>query len=326
MNRRAFVTGSVALLAAPLAAEAQQARRVVRVGLLGVVPEEAAKPYLGALREGLREHGWDDQNIHLDFLSTDGRDDRLPEAAAELARRKVDVIIAPGDLAGLAAKQATKAIPIILAPTSDPVASGLVTTLARPGGTVTGFSIMAPDVYAKRLELLRQVVPSVKRVAVLRNPDFPLADTNSKLLRQAAEALAFEASVFDVRDKKDFDDTFRKITQVRANALVVIGDPLMFTHRAQIVDLALKNRLAGIFEWKEYVEVGGLMSYGADLLHMYRRVATYVDRIVRGTKAGDLPIEQPTKFELVINLKTAKALGLTIPQSLLLRADQVIDP
>ena len=325
MQRRAFLAGVGAILAAPLAAEAEQAGKTVRIGVLGVVPPAAAVPYVQALREGLREHGWEERSVVVEYVSTDGRDDRLPEVAAELTRRNVDVIIAPGDLAGLAAKQATKTIPIILAPTSDPVASGLVASLARPGGSVTGFSIMAPDVYGKRLELLRQVLPSVERVAVLRNPDFPLAETNWKQLQEAARVLSLGAAHFDVRNVKDFNDTFKRMARVRGTALVVIGDPFMFTHRGQIVDLALRNRLAGIFEWKEYVDAGGLMSYGPDLLHMYRRVAMYVDRIANGAKPGELPVEQPTKFDLVINLKTAKALGLTIPPALLLRADRVIE-
>jgi ABC-type uncharacterized transport system substrate-binding protein len=185
---------------------------------------------------------------------------------------------------------------------------------------------MAPDVYAKRLELLRQVVPSVQRVVVLRNPDFPLAEMNWKQLQEAARKLNLSAVTLDVRGGDDFNDAFNRISGIQGAALVVIGDLLMFTYRDRIAALALRNRLAGVFEWREYVDLGGLMSYDPSLLDMYRRVAAYVDRIAKGATPGELPIEQPTKFDLVINLKTAKALGLTIPPSLLLRADQVIDP
>ena len=264
----------------------------------------------------------------IEYRSAEGKLERLPALAAELVALKVDVIVAASTLAALAAKQATRTLPIVFAAAGDPVTSGLVTSLARPGGNVTGLSFFSPELVGKCLEQLKQAVPEVSRVAVLWQPGGPGERTEKDMLKAAevaARALGVRLQFVEARGPEDFDRAFSDMTRARAGALTVLPSTMFFNERRRLVDLAAKNRLPAVYPWREYVEAGGLMSYGPNVPDLFRRAATYVDKILKGAKPGDLPVEQPTKFELVINLKTAKALGLTIPQSLLQRADQVIE-
>ncbi len=328
MERRTFMamlTGGI--VAAPLAAEAQQAARVARIGWLGDNP--AATPHLRvAFRQGLRDLGYvEGRNVVIEYRDAEGKLERLPALAAELVALKVDVIVAPNTPAALAAKQATRTLPIVFTTAPDPVQSGLVTNLARPGGNVTGLSILAPELIGKRLEQLTQAVPGVNRVAALWQPGALGERTdkdNLKAAEVAARALGVRLQFVEARGPADIDRAFSEMTRARAGGLTVLSTPMFGSERRRLVDLAAKNRLPAVYQFREYVDAGALMSYGPDLADLYRRAATYVDKILKGAKPGDLPVEQPTKFELVINMKTAKALGLTIPPSVLLRADEVI--
>jgi putative tryptophan/tyrosine transport system substrate-binding protein len=329
MERRKFMaTMAGGFLAAPLAAEAQQAAKVPRIGLLTL--NLAASPHLReALLQGLRDLGYvEGRNLVIEYRDAEGKLERFPALAAELAALKVDVIVtAGGTPAALAAKQATRTLPIVFAGVGDAVASGLVTSLARPGGNVTGLSVLAPELVGKWLELLTQAVPGVSRVAVLWQPGFLPEHTEKDILEAAdvaARALGVRVQFVEARGPEDFDRAFSDMTRARAGALTVLGSTMLFGERRRLVALAAKNRLPAVYSAREFVDAGGLMAYGANVADVFRRAATYVDKILKGAKPGDLPVEQPTKFELVINLKTAKALGLTIPQSLLGRADQVI--
>ncbi len=315
---------ALGLLAAPLAAAAQPPTKVPRIGILWPSPISAVAHYLEAFRQGLRELGYvEGQNIAIEFRSAEGKWERLPDLAAELVRLKVDVIVV-NTPAALAAKQATRTIPIVMAVSSDPVGDGLVASLARPGGNVTGSSMMAPELGGKRLQLLKEVVPRASRVAVLSNPTLPYTGRVVREIRAAARVLGVRLQSLEIRAPEDIDRAFEAAIRGRASALMVVDDPLMFVHRARILALASKSRLPAIYPWRDPVDAGGLMSYAANLADSFRRAATYVDKILKGAKPADLPVEQPTRFELVINMKTAKALGLTFPQSILIRADQVI--
>jgi putative ABC transport system substrate-binding protein len=326
MDRRAFLGGTGAVLfAAPLAAEAQQAAKIARIGYLS--PNLAASPHLHeAFRQGLRDLGYvEGRNVVIEYRDAEGKPERLPALAAELVALKVDVIVAANTPTALAAKQATRTIPIVLSCAADPVTSGLVTSLARPGGNATGLSVLI--LVGKCLEQLTQAVPGVSRVAALVQPGAVPERTEKDLLTEAdvaARALGVRLQIVEARGPADFDRAFSDMTRARAGALTVLSGNMFFIERRRLVDLAAKNRLPAVYPWRDYVDAGGLMSYGPNLPDSHRRAATYVDRILKGTKPGDLPVEQPTKFELVINLKTAKALGLTIPPSLLGRADEVI--
>jgi putative ABC transport system substrate-binding protein len=328
ITRRLFV-GTLAggLLATPFAAEAQQAAKVARIGYLAI--NLAASPHQHeAFRQGLRDLGYvEGRNVVIEYRDAEGKFERLPALAAELVALKVDVILAVSTLAALAAKQATKTIPIVFGAAGDPVASGLVTSLARPGGNVTGLSILTPELVGKCLEQLTQAVPGVRRVAVLWHPGVLGERTEKDMLKGAdvaARALGVRPQFVEARGPADIDRAFSDMTRARAGALTVLASPMFISERRRLVDLAAKNRLPAVYPWREGVDAGGLMSYGANLADLFRRAATSVDKILKGAKPGDLPVEQPTKFELVINLKTAKALGLTIPQSVLGRADEVI--
>jgi len=327
MNRRTFVRGTLGLLATPLAAQAQPAAKIARIGWLGVSP--ATNPHLiEAFRQGLRDLGYvEGRNLVIEIRSAEGKFERLPALAAELVALKVDVIVVGGTPAALAAKQATTILPIVVSAVGDPVGSGLVTSLARPGGNVTGVSNLSLELVAKRLELLKQAVPGVSRVAVLWQPG--VLDEHTEDIRKGAEvaarALGVQLQFVEARSPKDFDRAFSEITRARPGALTVLPSSMFLIERRRLVDLTAKNRLPAVYFVREFVDAGSFMSYGPDLPDLNRRAATYVDKILKGAKPGDLPIEQPTKFELVINLKTAKALGLTIPPSLLQRADQVIE-
>jgi putative ABC transport system substrate-binding protein len=328
MERRTFMailTGG--LVAAPLAAEAQQAAKVARIGFLALNP--APNPHLQeAFRQGLRDLGYvEGRNVVIEYRSAEGKPERFPTLAAELVALKVDVLVAPSTPGALAAKQATRTLPIVFATASDPVASGLVTSLARPGGNVTGLSILAPELVGKALELLTKAVPGVTRVAVLWQPGVLGERTEKDMLKGAevaARALGVRLQFVEARGPDDFDRAFSDMTRAHAGALAVLGSSVFSLEGRRLADLAAKNRLPALYPWREDVDAGGLMSYGPNAADLLRRAATYVDKILKGAKPGDLPVEQPTKFELVINLKTAKALGLTIPPSLLQRADEVI--
>jgi len=327
MDRRAFIsTLAGGLLAAPLAAEAQQAAKIARIGYLAL-NRAAAPDVLEAFLQGLRDLGYvEGRNVVIEYRDAEGKAERLPALAAELVALKVEVIVAPGTLAALAAKQATGTIPIVFPSVGDPVTEGLVTSLARPGGNVTGLSNLTPELVGKGLELLKQAVPGVSRVAVLWQPGGSerTEKDNLKAADVAARALAVRLQFVEARGPADFDRAFSDMTRARASALTVWPYAMFINERRRLVDLAAKHRLPTVYGVREFVVAGGLMSYGPARADLFRRAATYVDRILKGAKPADLPVEQPTKFELVINLKTAKALGLTIPQSVLGRADEVI--
>jgi putative ABC transport system substrate-binding protein len=328
MDRREFI-GRVAggVLAAPLAAEAQQAAKVPRIGYLSI--NLAGGPHMTeGFRQGLHDLGYvEGRNVAIEFRDAEGKLERLPALVGELVVLKVDVIVVGGTVAALAAKQATRTLPIVFVSAVDPVTDGLVASLARPGGNVTGLATLAPELVGKRLEQLKQVVPGVSQVAVLWQPG-ALGERTEKDLREEAEnaarALGVRLQFVEARGPDDFDRAFSDMTRARAGALTVLGSSMLINERRRLVNLAAKNRLPAVYGLREYVDAGGLMSYGPNNVDLFRRAATYVDKILKGAKPGDLSVEQPTKFELVINLKAAKALGITIPQSVLARADEVI--
>jgi putative ABC transport system substrate-binding protein len=325
LNVSCFITAVALLfLAAPLAAEAQLATKVRRIGILTTsAPRSSA--YLQAFEQGLHELGYvENQNLAIEFRTAEGKVDRLPALAAELGRLQVDIIVTQGTPAASAAKNATSTIPIVFAGAGDPVASGLVASLARPGGNLTGLSILAPDLSAKRLELLKEAVPKASRIAALHTggTSVPLS---LRPTEEAARSLGLQLQVLEVRGPDDFESAFAAAVRGRAQALVVLPSPILTYHQKPLVGLAAKHRLPALYQARDFVDAGGLMSYGLSLRDHFRRAATYVDKILRGAKPAELPVEQPMKFELVINMKTAKALGLRIPPALRLRADQIID-
>jgi len=316
---------TVFLLATPLAAEAQAPAKVPRIGFLSSGSPTQTAPYAEAFREGLRELGYvEGQNIAIEYRFAEGRPERLPALAAELVRLKVDIIVTTAGPAPEAAKQATSTIPIVFAASGDPVAEGLVASIARPGGNITGLAAMSPDVVGKQLELLKEVAPKVSRVAVLQNPGNPAHTAALRQAEGAAWALGVQLHILRARTPAEIEAAFAAIRSQRAGGVLVLRDGMFLAQRTQIAALAAKSRLPAVYGLREEAEAGGLMAYGSSVLLMYRRAATYVDKILKGAKPADLPVEQPTRFELVINLKTAKALGLTIPPSLLARADEVI--
>jgi putative ABC transport system substrate-binding protein len=328
MDRRAFLAGGATLLAAPLAAGAQPAGKVPRVGYIS--PGSSSDPVrlhrFEAFRQGMRELGYvEGQNIVLEPRWAEGQYARFPALAADLVRLKAAVIVAVGGAVTKAAKQVTRTIPIVMSVVVDPVGSGLVSSLARPGGNLTGTSIMAIDLIGKQFELLREVVPKVSRMALLWNPTNPSHAPAIRYVKAAGQSLGVQLQLLDARDPQEIDRAFAAMTREQAGALVVLPDAIFTNQVRQIAELAVQRRLPSIYGTSEYAEAGGLMVYGANFLDLERRAATFVDKILKGAKPGDLPVEQPSKFELIINLKIAKALGLTIPPSLLQRADQVIE-
>jgi len=324
MDRRAFVAGAAALLAAPLVARAQQAVTPWRIGYLSPVTTGALGHVL--LRKSLRDLGYvEGQNVVFDDGFADGRPDRLPMLAADLVRRNPNVIVAASPPAIRAALSATKAIPIVMITGDDPVRSGFVTSLARPGGNITGVTFLVVDLFAKEMELLKQVVPQLSRVAFLWDPTMPTTTEDLTVVRAAARSLGLRLQIVPVRGQIDYSDAFAAMVRERAGALIVAGSPIFIQDRRDIVALTAKHRLPAAWSLREDAEAGGLISYGASQADAVHLAVGYVDKILKGAKPGDLPIEQPTKFELIVNLKTAKALGLTIPPSLLARADQVIE-
>ena len=327
MERRRFLVTSLAgAFATPLVAKAQPTRKIPRIGFLATPAAEVIKSRVAAFEQALRELGYvDGKSIIIEYRYADGRFERLPNLATELVRLKVDILVAVGANAAHAAKNATNVIPIVIGNAADPVGTGLVTNLARPGGNITGLSDFNLSVVSKRVELLKEVVPTASRVAVLLNPANPTNPLQLEEIRAVAPALGVTLLPLEAKEPDDIDRAFAVMRNERPEALIVFGDLMFGTHRRRIAELAVKGRLPTIWAVGENVKVGGLMSYGTNFDDLYRRAAGYVDRILKGAKPGDLPVEQPTRFELVINLKTAKALGLTIPPSLLARADQIIE-
>ena len=322
ISRRSFLATGAVLLVAPLATVAQQAVKVSRIGVLrlGSPPD----PYVEAFRQGLHELGYvEGRNLSIEYRWAEAKHERLPGLAADLARLKVDVILTGGGAPALAAKQATTAIPIVALATTDPVRLGLVASLTRPGGNVTGLVTLFDELLGKWVELLKEALPTISRVAVLWDPVSSVDPFQAS--EAAARSLGVRLQILMVRRLDDFATAFAEAQKNRAEALIVAGSPFFYVHRTRLEELAAQHRLPTIYHQKDFVVgSGGLMSYGPDFQDMFRRAATYVDKILKGAKAGDLPFERPTKFELVINLKTAKALGLTIPGDLLARADRVI--
>ena len=309
----------------PLAARAQQPGKLPTIGFLGASTPSAESQWIAAFVQRLRELGWiEGRTVAIEYRWAEGRSERFAEIAAEFVRLKVDVIVTSGTPAVLAAKQATSVIPIVFATAGDPVGTGLVASLARPGGNVTGLSIQSTDLAGKRLELLREVVPGLRRLAIMANVGNPVAVLEMGEVQAAARTLGLEVATFEIRRAEDIAPAFEAL-KGRADALYVCTDPLVNTNRIRINTLALGARLPTMHGFREYVEAGGLMSYGPNFPDLFRRAADYVDKILRGAKPGDIPVEQPTKFDLVINLTTAKALGLTVPPTLLARADEVIE-
>jgi putative tryptophan/tyrosine transport system substrate-binding protein len=325
VNRRQVIAliGSAAL-ASPRAARAQQPAKLPTIGYLGTAAAAAWAPWTAAFVQRLHELGWiDGRTVAIQYRWAEGRPERWTEMAAEFVRLKVDVIVTGGN-AAVAAKQASSAVPIVFALVDDPVGMGLITSLARPGGNVTGLSMQSTDLAGKRLALLREVVPGLRRLAIIANVEYPSAASEMSEVQSAARTLGLDAATFEIRRAEDIAPAFEAL-KGRADALYVVGDALVITHRVRINTLALIARLPTIYFVREYVEAGGLMSYGPSFPDLFRRAADYVDKILRGAKPGEIPIEQPTKFDLAINLTTAKALGLTIPESFLLRADEIVE-
>ena len=318
-------------LAAPLGSFAQQPAKIPRIGVLltGSLESPETRVVLDAFRQGLRERGYvEGRNIVIEYRAADGKVERFPGLATELARLKVDLIAGGSTLQARAAQQATTTIPIVAAAMGDPVGDGLVASLPRPGGNITGLTFLGPALVPKRLELLKEAVPRVSRVAALWHPGAFSERTTNDMLQQteaAARALGVKLQLVGVRGPDELDRAFSSMTRERADALIAFPSPMLFGERRRIVGLAAKHRLPSMYNAREYVELGGFIAYGASITDLYRRSATHVDKILRGTKPSDLPVEQATTFELAINLKTAKALGLKIPPSLLLRADKVIE-
>jgi putative ABC transport system substrate-binding protein len=322
--KSAIVTGAM-LFALCASASAQQPAKIARVGfLLPYSPAPDAR--VEAFRQGLRELGYvEGQNVTIEYRWADGKFEQLPELAADLVRLKVDVIVTAVTQASLAARQATGAIPIVMIGVSDPVGSGLVASLARPGANITGTSSMTAEVVGKQLELLKETVPKLSQVAALWNPANPIFQAiQRKETEVAARALGVQLRILEARGPGDIERAFAAMTSKRTRALLVLGDPVFTSHRKRIADLAVNGRLPTVSGSREFVDAGGLMAYGPSFTEMYRRAAVYVDKILKGTKPADLPVAQPAKFELVINLKTAKQIGLTIPPNVLARANQVI--
>ena len=313
------------LLAPCSSVEAQQSKKLPRIGFLDPTSPTVSAARIEAFREGLREIGYTEgKNIAIDYRFADGKSERLRDLASELLGLKVDVIITRAIPGAVAAKQATTTIPIVFVGVADAVAAGLVSSLAHPGGNITGLSSLAPELSGKRLELLKETFPKISRVAVLRNPSNAGDPILWKETQAAAQTLGMQLQSLEVRNEKDLKNAFDSATKAGSQAFLTLTDPFLQSHRQQIVDFAAKSRLPAIHPDSEYVEAGGLMSYAPNALEYYTRAATYVDKILKGVKPADLPVEQPTKFEFVINLKTAKQIGLAIPPNVLARADRVI--
>jgi ABC-type uncharacterized transport system substrate-binding protein len=316
-----FVLLPLVILVTPLAATAQPARKVPRIGFLSDTPG----PYAEAFRQGLRERGYiEGETIAIEYRWQEGRHERLPDLVAELVQLRVDVLVPVGTQPSRAAKQATSTLPIVMAQVGDPVGSGLVTSLAKPGGNMTGVSVIGPDIGVNQLELLKQAVPGAARVAVLWNPTNPAAEAVWRELQRAAPGLGVILHAVAVQQPEEFDSAFAALRAAQVDALHVLQDHLLFSHRTRIVDFAAQTRLPAIYMYREWADAGGLIAYGASLREVHRRAAELVEKILKGAKPADLPVEQVMRLDLVINLKTAQTLGLTLPPTLLFQADEVI--
>jgi putative ABC transport system substrate-binding protein len=314
------------LLVSPFVAIAQQRQQVWRIGCLTVTDLAATPQLLDAFRAGLRDHGYvDGQNIVIDCRWAEGTSKRLDNLAADLVHSKVDLILAWSTPAVIAAKRATSTIPIVMVSVADPVGSGFIASLARPGGNITGVTNFDADLAAKRFQLLKEVLPNLSQMIALRNATNPSANLQYKETQAAARSLGIELQFVDVRSPKELESAFSAMAKARVGAITVLADPMFTSQRKQIADLAIRSRIPTVFARNENTEAGGFMSYGPTLTDQFHHAATYVDKILKGAKPAELPVERPTRMELVINLKTAKALGLTIPQSLLIRVDRVIE-
>src|SRR5882724_1031452 len=315
----------VVLLAVAVIAEAQQPANTPRIGFLAAIPLSAISARTEPFRQGLRELGYvEGKNIVIEWRSAEGKFDHLPALATELVRLKVDVILSAASPTTRSAKEATSTIPIVMGQDTDPVGNGFVASLARPGGNITGLATLAPEISGKQLELLKETVPKLSRVTFLRTSTRPGNAQSLKEVELAAGTFGVRLQYLDVLSSKDIEPAFRAATKGHADALLVLGGPVLKSHRTQIADLAVKNRLPAIYSGREFVDAGGLMFYGASITEMFRRAAAYVDKILKGAKPADLAVEQPKKFEFIINLKAAKQIGLTIPPNVLVRADKVI--
>ena len=322
-RRKLLVTFIVSTLPATGASHAQQPGKLYRIGVLVSTTVSYRRE---ALLQGLRELGYvEGKNITIELRSAEGKFERLPALAAELVRLKVDVIVTSSNPAIIALKQATRDIPIVMTVVGDPIGAGFIQSLARPGGNITGLSSVAKELSGKRLELLKEISPNISRVAVFRNPTIPTHAVLWKETQAAATALGIKLIPLDFRGPDEFESLFSAMAKEHAEALIVLPDPITLAQRKQIVDLAAKNRLPGMYPFGDFVDVGGLIAYGPSATDLWRRGAIYVDKILKGRKPADLPVEQPTKFETVLNMKTAKALGITIPQTILVQADRVIE-
>jgi putative tryptophan/tyrosine transport system substrate-binding protein len=316
-----IITLILSLLVTPLAAEAQPRIKVPRIGYIGDTPG----PYAEAFRQGLRERGYvEGETIAIEYRWQEGRHERLPDLVAELVQLQVDVLVPVGTQPSRAAKQATSTIPIVMAQVGDPVGSGLVTNLARPGGNITGVSVIGTDIAVKQLELLKEAVPQASQVAVLWNPTNQAAVAGLKAIQGAAQGLGVTLHVVAVQQPEEFESAFAAIRAAQVDALHVTQDHLLFSQRTRIVDFAAQSRLPAIYMYREWADAGGLMAYGASLREVHRRVAELVDKILKGAKPADLPVEQVTRLHLVLNLKTAQALGLTLPPMVLFQADEIL--
>ena len=324
-ERRKFLLAASALLVAPLA-EAQKEEKIVRIGFLSAQTRAVDSGRIEAFRGGLREVGYvEGRNIRIDFVWAEGRYDRLPALATEFVRKKVDIIVAVGTPAILAARQATRTIPIVFPLSGDPIRTGVVSSLARPGENVTGLTTLTGELSRKRLELLREIVPGLSRVIVVSNPDNPVHGFAWNDLKEAAGALGLELLKVEVKSPDGFESALSTVGKARSQALFFLPDEMFNTQQKRVAALVIEKRLPASFYAGEWIDAGGLMFYGANINDLFRRAAIYVDKILKGANPGDLPVEQPTKFELVVNAKTAKAIGVTIPKSILARADRVIE-
>jgi putative tryptophan/tyrosine transport system substrate-binding protein len=327
MQRREFITLLGGAAAAwPLAARAQQPRRIPRVGFMGNSTAALEANLVGPFRDGLRELGYQEgRNIVIEYRWAEGEYERFPALVAELLAVPVDVIVTAGTPATLAVKYATSTVPLVMIAVGDPVGTGIVPSLGRPGGNITGLSSIAPDLEGKRLELLREVIPKLSHVALFLNPLNPFHTVSMQQAFAAAQALGIKLQALEVRTSEELDGAFAAIIRAKPDALLILADRIFLHNRQRMMDFATEHRLPSVNAYRELIEVGGLMSYGPSYEDMHRRAADYVDKILKGAKAGDLPVEQPTKFTLILNLKSARTLGIDVPPMLLARADEVIE-
>ena len=324
-RRRLLIALGAGALAAPLAAFAQQKGKIRRIGFLGAISASGYASQMEGFRSGLRDFGYvEGKNLVVEYRWAEGKYERLPELAAELIRSKVEVIVTHGTPGTRAAKQATTTIPIVMATVADPVATGIVASFARPGGNITGSTFSSPELNAKRLDLLKEVMPQITQAAIILNPNNPMIATHIKETGIVAKALKVGLQRFEVRGPDEFEATISSVAKARINAVVVSEDPVIIANVARIAVLATKQRLAAAGN-REFAEAGGLIGYGVNFPAIFRRAAYFVDRILKGARPGDIPVEQATRFELIVNQKTARTLGIKIPQSILVRADRVIE-